>query len=113
MNIYKVESLIKELGWSNSYFCNLFSKNKGWISDWKRGLGLPDENMLACIADKLGTTIAYLTDVSEQKNKPSAEAKDFSPESINSLSRIEKLSPANRAKLSELIDLYLSGQDKT
>ena len=69
LNISKLENLIKSRGWSNSYFCNLFSKNRGWISDMKRGVGLPDKNTLDCMADKLGTTVDYLTDKSEQKEK--------------------------------------------
>ena len=75
VNVYKIESLIKEKGWSNTYFSSLFDKSRSWLVDMKHGKGLPDENTLACIADKLGTTIEYLTDVSEQKNKPSAEAR--------------------------------------
>lgn len=69
-NITKIEALIKEKGWSNSYFCSLLNKNRGWIRDWKRGVGLPDENTLQTIADKLDTTVDYLTDKTEQKNKP-------------------------------------------
>mgnify|MGYP000992170857 FL=1 len=69
VNIHKIESLIKDKGWSNTYFCTLFDKNKGWIRDWKRNRGLPDENTLQSIADKLGTTVDYLTDKSEQKEK--------------------------------------------
>ena len=78
VNIYKVETLIKEKGWSNSYFCSLLGKNSGWIKDWKRNRGLPDENTLQSIADKLGTTVEYLTDKSEQKEKPPANAESLS-----------------------------------
>jgi transcriptional regulator with XRE-family HTH domain len=48
----------------------------------ERGRGLPDENTLQSIADKLGTTVDYLTDKTDKKERPSAEAK--------SLSEIEK-----------------------
>ena len=78
VNIHKIESLIKDKGWSNTYFCTLFDKNKGWIRDWKRNRGLPDENTLQSIADKLGTTVDYLTDKSEQKEKPPANAESLS-----------------------------------
>jgi transcriptional regulator with XRE-family HTH domain len=70
VNITKIEALIKANGWSNSYFCNLFNKNRGWIRDWKRGKGLPDENTLQAIADKLDTTVDYLTDKTDKKEKP-------------------------------------------
>lgn len=115
LNFNKLEQLIKENGWSKVYFSSLFEKNKGWITDMKRGIGLPDENLLRSIADRLGTTVEYLTDqtdIKEQKNKPFTEVKSLSPEAFEISKKIEQLSPANRAKLQELIDLYLSAQDK-
>lgn len=112
VNITKVESLIKENGWSNSYFCSILHKNRGWIRDWKHGIGLPDENTLQTVADKLNTTIDYLTDKTDIKNKPSAEAEGFSEESKKLLKMIEQLNPANRAKLEELCHLFLADQDK-
>ena len=69
-NISRVELLIKENGWSKPYFCRLFGHERTWISDWKRNRGLPDENTLQAIADKLGTTAEYLTDQTDIKNKP-------------------------------------------
>ena len=70
LNIDKLESLIKEKGWSNTYFCKIMGHSKVWISDWKRGKGLPDENTLKAIADKLNTTVDYLTDKTDQKDDP-------------------------------------------
>jgi transcriptional regulator with XRE-family HTH domain len=55
---------------ATAIFCNLFNKNRGWIRDWKRGKGLPDENTLQAIADKLDTTVDYLTDKTDKKEKP-------------------------------------------
>lgn len=86
LNIARIEALIKEKGWSNSYFCSLSGKNRGWIRDWKRGLGLPDENTLHDIADRLDTTVEYLTDQTDekgQKNKPLTEREKLNQESIN------------------------------
>lgn len=77
VNITKIEALIREKGWKNSYFCSLLNKNAGWISDMRRGRGLPDENTLQTIADKLGTTVDYLTDKTEQKNKPTTDSSEL------------------------------------
>lgn len=112
VNITKIEQLIKNKGWSNTFFAEQFGRSKVWISDMKRGRSLPDENTLQTIADKLDTTVDYLTDKTEQKNKPLTEVRGLSPEAINLAEQIEQLSPANRAKLNELIGLYLSAQDK-
>lgn len=50
--------------------CRSFGKNVTWLADMERGRGLPDENTLQAIADKLGTTVNYLTDKTDQKEKP-------------------------------------------
>jgi hypothetical protein len=42
----------------------------------KRGIGLPDENMIHAIADELNTTFEYLTDQSDQKEKPLTEREE-------------------------------------
>lgn len=73
LNFARLESLLKEMGWSNTYFADQFGKSKVWISDMKRGRGLPDENTLSAIADKLNTTVDYLTDKTNIKNKPATD----------------------------------------
>jgi len=70
LNIARLEDLIKSKGWSKTYFAAKFGKNKGWISDMKRGIGLPDNNMICAIADELNTSVEYLTNESDQKEKP-------------------------------------------
>jgi transcriptional regulator with XRE-family HTH domain len=74
LNIVRVEALIDEKGWKKPYFCSLFGKERGWISDWKRGRGLPDDNTLAEIAYRLGTTVEYLTDQTDDKKRPAAQS---------------------------------------
>ncbi len=70
VNVSKIRRLLKEHGWSASYLCRSFGKNVTWLADMERGRGLPDENTLQAIADKLGTTVNYLTDKTDQKEKP-------------------------------------------
>jgi transcriptional regulator with XRE-family HTH domain len=72
LNINRLESLIKSKGWSKVYFSGLFDKNKGWITDMKYGRGIPDGNMLEQIANKLDTTVEYLTDQTDIKKEPPA-----------------------------------------
>lgn len=73
LNINKVEALIKEKGWNKTYFCKLFGRSRTWIEDWKRDRGVPEGALLEQIADKLDTTVDYLTDKTDIKNKPAAE----------------------------------------
>ena len=70
LNIAKTEELIKFKGWSNTYFCKKMGHSRTWITDMKHGIGLPDENMIRAIANELNTTFEYLTDQSDQKEKP-------------------------------------------
>ena len=106
LNISKVETLIKEKGWSKPYFCSLFNKSRTWIADWKRGRGLPDENMLHVIADRLDTTADYITDKTEQKNKPAAERDELNnflkdPEMKDIYNMLIQLSPDGVQKVKE------------
>lgn len=87
-NITKVEELIMGHGWSNSYFSSLFGKSETWITDWKRNKSLPDKNALAVIANKLDTTIEYLTDKTDVKNKPDAQSDELDKEVLDLLKRV-------------------------
>lgn len=83
----------------------------GNISDWKSGRSKPSTEKLSILAAYFGVTTDYLLG-NEQKKKPSAEAKSFSRETMELTDQIEKLTPSNRAKLSELVRLFLADQDK-
>jgi transcriptional regulator with XRE-family HTH domain len=67
LNISKVEELIKEKGWKAPYFCSQLGHARNWVAEWKRGKGLPDEEMTARIAKLLDTTVEFITDQSEIK----------------------------------------------
>lgn len=111
INISKVENLINEKGWKKAYFCRLFNHSRTWIDDWKRGRGLPDENVLQEIADKLNTTVEYLTDKSEQKNKPSANlAESLSKEDAEVLKLFRQLSADGQKIAMAQLDAMLSVQ---
>lgn len=115
INISKVKQLMKEKGLKVQYVCDKLGASRYKMYDWERGKSTPSENEMEVLASILSTTVDYLTDktdIKEQKNKPLTEVKGLSPEAINLAKRIEELSPANRAKLQELIGLYLSAQDK-
>lgn len=88
----------------------LLNLSPGNLDKWKNGATVNSEVLLK-MSTHFGVSIDYLLG-NEQKREPSAKAKGFSKEAVDLLARIDRLSPANRAKLSELIDLYLSAQDK-
>ena len=99
VNITKIELLIKEKGWSKKYFCDLFDHSRTWIDDWKRGVGVPKDNLLQAIADKLDTNVDYLTDktdIKRQKNKPAAKSDELSPQDRKIIDLIQSLSPEKK-----------------
>lgn len=51
-NIKKIESEIRKNGWSNAYFtAEVMKKQRGWVSEWKRGKNFPspEEAARMCI----------------------------------------------------------------
>lgn len=90
LNISKVESLIKERGWTKTYFCGLFGHSRTWIDDWKRGKGIPKESVLIEVADALGTTFDYLTDKTDKKNKPPKLMSDLTPYELDLIMKLRE-----------------------
>lgn len=42
VDIERIEIIIKSNGWRNSYFAEvIMKKQRGWVSEWKRGKNLP------------------------------------------------------------------------
>ena len=56
-NIKKIESEIRRNGWSNAYFtAEVMKKQRGWVSEWKRGKNFPSQEEAASMCILLNTT---------------------------------------------------------
>lgn len=56
-NIKKIESEIRRNGWSNAYFTSeVMKKQRGWVSEWKRGKNFPSPEEAARMCIILNTT---------------------------------------------------------
>lgn len=56
-NIKKIESEIRRNGWSNAYFTSeVMKKQRGWVSEWKRGKNFPSPEEAARMCIQLNTT---------------------------------------------------------
>lgn len=94
MIISRVEELIKEKGWKNPYFCERMGHARNWISEWKRGKGLPNEQTIAKIAELLDTTVDYLTGKTDEKKKPETDdSLRLTKDEIEMIRRYRSLSP--------------------
>lgn len=50
VDIERIEIIIKANGWRNSYFAEvIMKKQRGWVSEWKRGKNLPSPEEAAHI----------------------------------------------------------------
>ena len=106
VNIDKIKALAKEKGVSITFLCQAIGQGAYYFNDVKRRNGsIPDER-LAIIADTLNTTVEYLTDQSDQKEKPTqADRADY----MTQLFR--KLSDKNKDILIEVMTKMLEGEN--
>ena len=99
-NIGKIKALANEKGVKMKYFCDQFGKQQSFMTDIKNGKNYLDEDQLEFIADTLNTTIEYLTDQTEVKEKPSAETDgELDPEVEEVLDMLFAMHPDDRKQL--------------
>lgn len=57
VDIERIETIIKANGWRNSYFAEvIMKKQRGWVSEWKRGKNFPSPEEAARMCILLKTT---------------------------------------------------------
>lgn len=87
MNYDKLESLAKSKGVSKTHLCQLVGRERYYLRDCKNKNTEPPEDYVMTWADALGTTVDYLTDKTEQKEKPTDEV------SVNELKKMLRQLP--------------------
>ena len=70
VNTDRIKELAKLQGKSLKYLCDKLKKRGSFISEVKHGKDRIDNHELQIIADELNTTVEYLTDQTDQKEKP-------------------------------------------
>jgi transcriptional regulator with XRE-family HTH domain len=70
LNFEKLKALAEENGVKMKYFCDQFGKQKSFMTDIKNKKNYLTEEQLVFIANHLNTTVDYLTDKTDQKEKP-------------------------------------------
>lgn len=76
MNYDKLEALVKEKGVSKTFLCQIVGRERYYLRDCKKNNFIPPDEHIAAWADALGTTVDYLTDKTNQKEKPTPKEVD-------------------------------------
>ena len=70
VDVDRIKLLAKAQGKSLKYLCDKIGKRGSFISEVKHEKDRFDQHELQVIADELNTTVDYLTDKTDQKEKP-------------------------------------------
>lgn len=87
VNVDKIKALAREKGVSVTHLCQAVGQGAYYLNDVKKRGGNIPEDRLSVIADMLDTTTDYLTDKTEQKEKPTDEV------SVNELKKMLRQLP--------------------
>lgn len=83
-----------------TFLCQKLGKRRSFLVDVRNGNDRIDGNELKIIADELNTTIEYLTDQTEVKEKPPAETDgELDPEVEEVLDLLFAMHPDDRKQL--------------
>lgn len=74
VDVNRIKALAKKQGIQMKYFCDYFGKAQSYFADIRNGKNRLDENELQFIADKLNTTVEYLTGQTDDPAKPALPA---------------------------------------
>lgn len=103
-NIDKMDVLLKEQGISQAFICRALNKRRYFLRDLRAGRTSIKPHEIEIIADALNTTVDYLTDKTETKEKP-AEIGRLIADIENSYMLLNE---ENRKKVDERIAEYIS-----
>ena len=114
-NVNKIKDLAKAQGITLKYFCDCFGKHRNFLTNVRNGKDYLDEDEIQFIADKLNTTVEYLTDQTDDPAKPAEKEK---PDAITDAEQAEfdlrfsRLSPERQDFVLRLLELALAEQEK-
>lgn len=115
VNIDRIKEVAKSHGITMTFLCNSIGKYRTFLAAVRLGKDHIDINELSIIADKLNTTVEYLTDQTDDPAKPAEKEK---PDAITDAEQAEfdlrfsRLSPERQDFVLRLLELALAEQEK-
>lgn len=98
MNYDKLEALVKEKGVSKTFLCQIVGRERYYLRDCKKNNFIPPDEHIAAWADALGTTVEYLTDQTNQKEKTA----DLPADAIELNSMLLRMTDEQIARLKDI-----------
>ena len=114
-NVDRIKKLAKQQGLTMKYFCDCFGKHRSYLTSIRNGNGHLDENEIQFIADKLNTTVEYLTGQTDDPAKPAEKEK---PDAITDAEQAEldamflQLSPERQEWVLRMMSMAIAEQEK-
>lgn len=106
VNVDRIKEVAKLRGITMKYLCDCIGKRSAFLSQVRLGYDHIDTNELSIIADKLNTTVEYLTGQTDQAQRP-PEAGKGEPagdgEAAEICALIAELSPEQRAVVLDML----------
>ena len=97
------------------YLCDCLGKRRTFLTDVRRGVDHIDENELSIIADKLNTTVEYLTGQTDDPTRPEEKKEPGAitdAEQAEFEERFMKLSPERQDWVLRFLDLAIAEQER-
>ena len=103
VNVDRIKLRAKTFGVTLEFLNQCIGKYRGFLSCVRNGTDRIDEEELSLIADKINTTVAYLTGQTDDPEPPSIEA----PENLSPLKRelIERVKSMTEDELRRMLDI--------
>lgn len=110
VNVNKIKTRAKAQGITLVYLNRCLGKHDSFLSCVRNGTDHIDEDELAVIAEKINTTIEYLTDQTDDPEPPAAPSADepISPERAALMARLQTASDEEVRRITEIVDFVLS-----
>ena len=115
VNVDRIKEFAKSKGITMKFLCDCLGKRRTFLTDVRRGVDHIDENELSIIADKLNTTVEYLTGQTDDPTRPE-EKKE--PGAITDAEQSEleamflQLSPERQDWVLRLMSMAIAEQEK-
>lgn len=76
VNIDKIKDLCKSKGLTMKFLCDQIARDRTYFANIRSGKTRIDDDEIEFIANMLDTTVDYLTDLTDQKEKPASDEMD-------------------------------------